>query len=1592
MALASIDKYGFVLRFMLLLHSKRQWQALTPVNADRRTGLSTTATPLAGPSQQDNNTIQLGADYPAIVDCKGYYQATHLLGTLNNVKAAIGQGLVEIAGTTVLSPDAEKRTKAAFKKKTYLGLLAERLEEMESFSHVSGLRPDRSELQQPHLACVTPQSGRKYAYLNLGYDPLTRCHTTRGLTAFSATDTAYIFLCPRFWNVSPSGVTNRCPTVENNQFVGDEDYFFLDSQLYQLIAQLYMFYLEGNAVTIARLDWNRCILDLSAKESVLSPQNVALWTFSTASSRPSSPASSGDGSSPQLTPRSKVKAMLAAIDDESDSDGHNQSVNLPQKTTAQAALPREDIASLSSNAYSHRSSLSPVPAPKGGLAARLRKEISSASGDLSSDDQDAGDAYSRLKQRLATTSVEVDNHGSRSSASQSPKGSDDDDILPVVKRRRRKLSRHPSVEKQSIATSNENLQRSSPGPFVSNQTDPSKTSPATACSHVNSDRDSGSGSDLPPDLQAKSRVLALVARKQAENEAKAKAEAEKKAQRYAPHREKEKSRRKVQLDSPEDSAADDNDQDGIRRLTQQSRPTRKASKKALEEMSRETQRMSRNMQLAHQARTKKKVTKESLFARFNFRTAGLANANTVLTNSSSAAASSNPASEAEPHTTVESPPTSPMTPNDVSRNVKEDSSRIIGSLDQPEEIRYGNVDEHVISDVHDTVVPAQDHVHPAKVNLVGGSSTKSSDLQMGTRQKRDKAALKGIRVRSSKPVPSLNAGQESGSDLEILPAERKHRRDVFDRLPKAKVSEERSLQKLRALAHLTSPSKRAHSNKPKLSMSEMQDSLQKRARQQAARERAEKIQDLKDRGIIIQTAEERQKDQAEVEDLLERARREAAELKQKEKDIAKKEAKANGQAVDFEDTSGEDEDYQENDADESNLELSGSDEEDADFQGSDEDDPDGEANDSAHEEDQAGEAMHDRGLVEDEASQSENDSNDEKGCDDEEIALDSARSDAEEVHKQVPTRRRKNKFVVDDEDDEMHEVQVQEPLLVQSSPQHFGDLGLPDFDGVSMGMTQAFAATMGDSQTQASVQNKAIDPEQDSLAFLGAPPEPDIPIYDMEDSPQVIIDSQANDTETQNMISLGLSQLQRQESNRTDGMAEISATQMSEIPDPTQDVGFALSSPVAGRYMRTPPSTVDTVILPQPDEPDSPIVKKRGRLRRKTKMVLDDEPNTSENAVQEADETIISANAFDILKKGSKKQSLDVEDFDKKKSNAKEMVEEQAQESEDEYAGLGGASDDESGGEEDEEVKNMIEQGNVDVDERELAAFYANKERASDEKAVEKLFKDINNGMLRRKRGGADFDLSDSEDDIEARRRRKRREFAKMRKALLENEKVGKIAEDPKKMAFLRAIEDREDDDDAQDFLVLGDEDTEKPTPESEEIIPDSQPQTTSELGKRKRPLTEATGDSTNRPPPAMRRTPAAAMRKPLSLAEIRASVSFLIEAPDAVPVAPPSSSPVASEDENDENEVDGTVTSLSTANDKRNPRRTAAPATTTAPVIDRLSLKRTSSSSLSAAGTNTSRLAFQTSAGPINTFKVPSLLRRATSSSFNPASQQDQH
>lgn len=344
----------------------------------------------------------------------------------------------------------------------------------------------------------------------------------------------------------------------------------------------------------------------------------------------------------------------------------------------------------------------------------------------------------------------------------------------------------------------------------------------------------------------------------------------------------------------------------------------------------------------------------------------------------------------------------------------------------------------------------------------------------------------------------------------------------------------------------------------------------------------------------------------------------------------------------------------------------------------------------------------------------------------------------------------------------------------------------------------------------------------------------------------------------------------------------------------------------------------------------------------------------------------------------------------------------------------------------------------------------SDRERAADEKQVEKLFHDITSGMLRRKRGagggGGEYDLSDSDDGGEARRRAKRRQFAKMQRALFADERIGRIAENPRNLAFLRSIEDRGSDDD-EDMAGWGDiiEGANKGSASNGEdesgvdasntpgsavdaafVVPDSQPgPATTTASKTTRPTTtmtaapSKTGGSNNnngpssymRPPAPQRRTAAAsdaARRRATTLGEVRESLSTLLDddASRAAAGGSTLSSRVEDTDLDDDDdsagddEVDKDMDKENLSprrrrrsNKGKTPPRKHRPAPV---VIDRISLRRTDTgSSASSVASNTvanGPLAFA-AAAPSTTatagapppagFRVPALLRRATTNSL---------
>ncbi|KFH44739.1 Mediator of replication checkpoint protein-like protein [Hapsidospora chrysogenum ATCC 11550] len=1236
-----------------------------------------------------------------------------------------------------------------------------------------------------------------------------------------------------------------------------------------------------------------------------------------ASTRSVSPAS-GVGSPEPLTPRSKIRALLAAVDSSDDENTGETQQKPPRRLSPQATRAALRTAVPSQHTDDDSNDESDVEVrPRGRLAARMHGAVPTAQ-------RSSVEVVPKEKDDAST-----DEEESRREDVNMPDAEDEDDDLPVASRR---LKRKTPREKTPVNVGAEGSL------FVSSPARPSPTK--------TTEQHSDSEDDLP--ATKSDRFKALVERKKQERLAREAVEEARKAERRA--RLEKLSSELDQLDSDRDgNPSDITDDEGGRKLTQEHRPARKASKKAIEEMNRETQRMQRSMQLAHEAKTRKKISKNSLFERFNFRPTGQPEPKM-----SSSSRPGTPQSDIDMKD-AETPPSSPPVvdaKNAVGVNRTEQSA---GADDDQDELP---MTEQLISS------------QPAKLDIGKGKEVAIEEPNtISAKPKRQ------VRVRIPRPAVNLTEIDSDDDELEITATTKDRLNAIFDHIPTQKEQDSNSLKVLRALAQVHSPGKESRRKKDHSGMtaSELQGYLQQKARQQAKLERDQRLNMLKAQGVVVQTTEERERQMQEVEDIVAKAREEAQQIMQQERAAAKK-GDEDGEHDPLAWDDSEDEEYEDlanqADGEASAIELSGSEEEG--WEGEEEEEEDG-----GSDEEEAGGVMID-GAAEDgqsevsEEPQEEGDQGDEDNEDDE--------------AKLAPNHRRRprNQLAILSDDD-MSEVEAtpkpksatqatpagprtDSPGSVLRSAKKSFIPGLPVAGPAGLGLTQIFSGTMDDNQVPAATgptQSMMPDfdnfPDSNFSATMDNPFENSMEATQNGETQVTTQGVQLNFTQTQMH---GLDSLMRD---------NVPNTQLSELMEVSQDVGIQEYTPLKNRFVDVPPSTVDTVVLggDEATQHDSPLIR-RGRLRRKMDMSTTATP--AGDAVPAAVEgtPTPAATGFNAIKEGAERERKRrvMEAFNRKKSKAKEMVEEHAEESEDEYQGLGGHDGEDSDDESTASVKDMIDDatGN-DADDRKLAAFYADRERANDEKQVEQLFKDITNGMLRRKRG-ADYDLSDSDDGGETRRKMKRRQFAKMQKTLFADERVKKMAENPGNQAFLKTIEDR-DSDDEMDFLDAAEEPThESPSSQDErgarqqqqqQVIPDSQPR--SALGN---------ASDTNKAQRNPRRTKHD--RKPAHIGEVRQTLSNLLEDEREGSVIPATE---AGSDSEEDAHPSLPPSDKENHAPPRNPRRTGG-------IVDRISLKRNSSSTLSSAS-GTSRLAFTgaQASSSSSSFKVPALLRRATTNSL---------
>lgn len=905
-----------------------------------------------------------------------------------------------------------------------------------------------------------------------------------------------------------------------------------------------------------------------------------------------------------LTPGRKIKAMLAQFESDSESDNENTSKaqrpiarpNFTKNTSTNEPAQEEREARADEDEEDDD-----VVMPRGRMAARLQAQAQ----DGSSNGFET--AYDRIKRTLGEQDMETQ---------------DDSDDLPMAGPRRRRAKNKNGSEDEESDRSPSPARSFSPL-FMSSPTTQRNAPHAE-------DGSDGSGDDDETQPKDNARLRALIAQKRKEREERERIEAEKKA-----------ARAKVNEQFSSDILLGEesgDDRESGKKLSQKARPSRKASKKALEEMNRETQRMSRNMQLTHQAQTKKKITKESFFARFNFEQPKTDNVPGPAENSSTTASQNS--SDGEAQKDRETPRTSP----------------VLGPADK---LADGNGKEVETENTEFTMPPLEEvlagtHLQNEEPIVARAEVQTAEQPQKALEQKLERKALKKppVRVQLSRQSVAQHQQDDSDSDLEVITSPAKCRRiAAFENLPTKRMEESASMLKLKALAHLTSLDRQATST----NFAQLTADLLAQARQQAAAERKERIEELRAKGVVIETAEERQAMEDEIENLVEKARKEADEIAKQERKDSKKQ--------------GQDD---EDDSDEADYEPSGSEDEEG-------------HGDDEEEEDEVETEAQDEGMVDAEAGE------DEESADEHSESMSADEAD-------VPATRRKRatRVIEDDDDEEAQEPQAPATPVNPITPNKSSAVrpefpGLEDSGGLTMGLTQAFAGTLAGSATQ---------PNTPSVIPSLPDPANMINSAEQSDSEMIVKDSQGQAPETTDILAgYAPSEVGVSESPAPRAMSEF-----SQIPEPSQDAGFVYSPFDPSRRFRPPPSTIDTVVVGQNGTPDSPMASRKSKHLRRGRADSSTGPEEQSKGDFEVD-----SSAFDVMRKASKKKEKKKASvpFDKEKSKAKEVVEEAAEESDDQYAGLGGASDDDDG-EEDAYDQSMINDNSGEVvDEKELARLNA---------------------------------------------------------------------------------------------------------------------------------------------------------------------------------------------------------------------------------------------------------------------------------------------
>ncbi|KAK6462606.1 MRC1-like domain-containing protein [Scheffersomyces coipomensis] len=258
--------------------------------------------------------------------------------------------------------------------------------------------------------------------------------------------------------------------------------------------------------------------------------------------------------------------------------------------------------------------------------------------------------------------------------------------------------------------------------------------------------------------------------------------------------------------------------------------------------------------------------------------------------------------------------------------------------------------------------------------------------------------------------------------------------------------------------------------------------------------------------------------------------------------------------------------------------------------------------------------------------------------------------------------------------------------------------------------------------------------------------------------------------------------------------------------------------------MTTQVDDAETQVIEKPkndeyDEEDEDVITpskvKTGRkLIRKNTSILNDineeEAEEEEDEVNEEEEKEAMELKIKMYEEKIRKQELKQrkkrKEFERR--GLKDMVEGEAEESEDEWKGLGGM-DGELSDQANSDDERMIDNDfNIDLKDDEIRKKFMEDYQIKDQKELEKLLDDIKNHRLTKKvaGNGLDLELSDEEDQLLAAYRKQR--LQEQRERLAESKKMHAFVKSEKAKAFfmeeeptiIRLHDDEEEEDDEEEI------------------------------------------------------------------------------------------------------------------------------------------------------------------------------------------------